>query len=203
MGTQGTRAEQRKQTRERIVEAAAAAFSDLGYHGASTREIAARAEANQGLITYYFRSKDELWKAAAGRIFSQLKQRLDQRLEEVADEDAREQAREAIRQFVGFVASHPELFRLMVEDGNQSNERMHWLVDERLRPMYEDFKRVHGRFLPNGSESTSAHAFYAMAGAASLIFAVAPECRRLTGLDPTERSAVQAHAEFLARIFVP
>ena len=43
-----------------------------------------------------------------------------------------------------------------------------------------------------------------MAGAGSLIFALAPECRRLhQGLDPETEQAVEAHAEFVARLLVP
>jgi hypothetical protein len=42
-----------------------------------------------------------------------------------------------------------------------------------------------------------------MDGAGSLIFAVAPECRRLTGLDPETEQAVDAHAELVARLLVP
>jgi hypothetical protein len=49
----------------------------------------------------------------------------------------------------------------------------------------------------------AAHAYYVMAGAGSLIFAVAPECRRLTGLDPETPEAVEAHADFVARLLVP
>ena len=48
-----------------------------------------------------------------------------------------------------------------------------------------------------------AHAFYALAGAASVIFAVAPECRRLTGVDPMTPEAVERHADFVARLLVP
>jgi hypothetical protein len=36
-----------------------------------------------------------------------------------------------------------------------------------------------------------------------LIFALKPECRRLTGLDPADERAVDAHAEFIARLLVP
>ena len=70
------RAEQRAATRERIVEAAAEAFAEKGFRGASTRDIAQRAGTNQGLITYHFRSKDELWRAAADRIFGLLHESL-------------------------------------------------------------------------------------------------------------------------------
>jgi hypothetical protein len=35
------------------------------------------------------------------------------------------------------------------------------------------------------------------------MFAVAPECRRLTGFDPERREAIEAHADFVARLLVP
>jgi DNA-binding transcriptional regulator YbjK len=56
------------------------AFAERGFHGASTRDIAQRAGTHQGLITYHFRSKDELWRAAADRIFGMLHETLAERL---------------------------------------------------------------------------------------------------------------------------
>ena len=90
----------------------------------------------------------------------------------------------------------------MVEEGKQSDARMRWLVDTYLKPFYERFERfaaynsrVNREFLP--------HAFYALAGGASMIFAIRPECRRLTGLDPGDAPFVEKHAEFMARLLVP
>ena len=197
-----SRAEQRDDTRNRIVVAAAKTFSERGFRAASTRDIAARAGVNQGLITYYFRNKQELWKAAAGRILDQLREALEQHLEDLDAADGRAGARERIREYVRFVAAHPELFRLMVEEGKQADARMRWLVDTHLRPLYERFARLaesnlglKRAFLP--------HAFYAMAGGASMIFAIRPECRRLTGLDPADKQVIETHAEFMARLLVP
>jgi TetR/AcrR family transcriptional regulator len=199
-----TRAQQYEQTRRRIIEAAAAAFSELGFHGASTRDIAARAGANQGLITYHFRSKDELWKAAAEQIFSRLATSLSLDPERLpATQDPRQRVREAIRQYVRFVAAHPELFRLMVEEGKAADGRMQWLVDTHLKPLYATLERLRAQFVPEVDGAMFAHVFYAMAGASSLIFAVAPECRRLTGLNPARKQTIEAHAEFVARLFVP
>ena len=196
------RTAQREDTRNRIVAAAAKAVSEKGFRAASTREIAARAGVNQGLISYYFQTKQELWKAAAGRILDQLMEALEQHLEDLDAADGRARARERIREYVRFVAAHPELFRLMVEEGKQADARMRWLVDTHLRPLYERFARLAGNnlglkraFLP--------HAFYAMAGGASMIFAIRPECRRLTGLDPADEQVVETHAEFMARLLVP
>jgi len=196
------RIEQREHTRDRIIDAAARAFAELGFRAASTRDIAARAGANQGLITYHFRSKKELWKAAADRIFGLLKGRFERAADAGAGEP-RALAREAIRQYVRFAATHPELFRLMVEEGKNKEVRMRWLVDTHLKPLYAAFERLVRQYNPDVDHAVLPHAYYALAGAASLMFAVAPECRRLTGLDPAQAHTVEAHAEFVARLLVP
>ena len=49
-------------TRERILAAALEIFSQAGFDGATTRELAARAGVNLGLIKYYFGTKEQLWR---------------------------------------------------------------------------------------------------------------------------------------------
>jgi len=196
------RAKQREDTRERILRAARAAFAELGFKAASTREIAARAGTTQGLITYHFRTKEKLWKAAVGEMFSLLQTKLRQRLETLDSSDPRAFAREAIREYVRFAAAHPELFRLMVEEGKHVDARMRWLVDTHLKPMYE--QSVAAGLLPASVDAAlRPHLHYVMAGAGSLIFAVAPECKRLTGVDPTKKEVIETHADFVARLLVP
>ena len=198
-----SRIQQGAATRERIVEAATEAFAANGFRGASTRDIAGRAGTNQGLITYHFRTKDDLWRAAADRIFAMLQKSLDESLASLESEDPRERAREAIRAYVRFSAAHPELFCLMVDEGKNSEERMKWLVDTHLQARFDEFVHSGGADLASADPSLSPHAFYVMAGAASLIFAVAPECRRLTGLDPKSEEAIETHADFVARLLMP
>jgi len=193
------RAEQRQETRERIVEAAIGSFSELGFRGASTREIARRAGTNQGLITYHFHSKEELWRAAADRIFGLLRTTLGERVAALDAEDPREQAREGIRVYVRFAAAHPELFRFMLEQGKNDGAQMQWLVDTHLRPLYESMPA----WGETADPSLKPHGYYVLAGAGSVIFAAAPECQRLTGLDPMTGRAVEMHADFVARLLVP
>lgn len=50
--------------REQILEAALDVFAEEGFDGATTKEIAARADVTHGLIYFYFPSKDDLFNAA-------------------------------------------------------------------------------------------------------------------------------------------
>jgi AcrR family transcriptional regulator len=189
--------------RERIVSAAIAVFAEKGFDAASTRNIAERAGTDQGLLTYHFPSKDKLWRAAADRLFGEQAARFEPLITSLEFDNPRERARAAVREYVRFSAAHPEIFRFMVDEGNQSNARMRWLVDTHLKPRFE-FMKTHGVVGATGmDESLAPHAFYALAGAGALIFAVAPKCRRLSGLDPRKREAIEAHAEFVANLMVP
>ncbi|MGH0029400.1 MAG: TetR/AcrR family transcriptional regulator [Myxococcota bacterium] len=193
----------RGEARERIVLAAARAFAEKGFEAASTREIAERAGTDQGLVTYHFPSKDRLWRAAADHVFGTLTRRLDERVLSVTHRSPRERARLAIRESVRWSAEHPAFFRFLVDTGNRSGARARWLVDTYIRPRFE-YMQTHGLVPTLGLDPSDApHAFYALAGAAGLIFAVAPNCRRLTGVDPLDPDVVEAHADFVARLIVP
>ena len=196
------RATQLADTRQRILEAAIEAFAELGFKGASTRDIAARADTNQGLITYHFKSKDELWRASTDNLFSGYRERLTGKLQGLNASDPKEMARACIRQFVLFSAERPEFFRMMVEEGKRPDDRMRWLVKEHLRPMYDYFMRLIGGSI-DLERRLWPHFMYIMIGAGGLIFANAPECRQITGVNPGTRKAVRDHADLVASLLVP
>jgi AcrR family transcriptional regulator len=60
-----TRAQQRRQTEERILAAARQMFAELGYDRTTIRAVAAAAGVDAGLVMHYFTSKDELFAHAA------------------------------------------------------------------------------------------------------------------------------------------
>ncbi len=197
-----SRSKKREETSARIVGAARQAFAKRGFHGTSTRDIAAEAGTNQGLITYHFGTKEALWRAAADSLFEEFGGRLAERVNVHQSSDASENARESIREFVRFSAEYPEFFWLMVDEGKNADARLDWLVETHLRPRFDVITDYLLREIGYSAKDLP-HAFYALAGAASLIFAVAPECRQLTGIDPMKKAAVERHAEFVARLIVP
>jgi AcrR family transcriptional regulator len=63
-GTQGDRPERSAETRAALVRGAIQALNEVGFAGASAREIASRAGCNQALVFYHFGSVTELLLAA-------------------------------------------------------------------------------------------------------------------------------------------
>ena len=58
----GSRAEQRRRTEARILDAAASVFVAAGYERATIRAVAAAAGVDGGLVMHYFGSKQELYR---------------------------------------------------------------------------------------------------------------------------------------------
>jgi AcrR family transcriptional regulator len=192
-------------TRERILEAALHCFSELGFEGATTREIARRAGVNLGLIKYYFDGKERLWREAVTRAFDELGAGLAEALREAGDFDDRARLRLLVRRYVRFVARHPEFIRLMHDEGKRESPRMRWLVDHHVRPLYETTVAAlrSGQkvgFLPAGIDPVHFH--YILIGAVGLVFHEAPQCRRLSGRDPAEDAFVEAHADAVTHLFM-
>ncbi|MEO0963064.1 MAG: TetR/AcrR family transcriptional regulator [Pseudomonadota bacterium] len=195
------RSKKREETSARIVHAARQSFAKRGFHGTSTRDIASVAGTNQGLITYHFGTKDVLWRAAADNLFEEIGERLFDRLTQRQSADERENARESIREFVRFSADYPEFFWLMVDEGKNADDRLNWLISTHLRPRFETLSDYMLNALGYAREDLP-HVYYTLAGAAGLIFAVAPECRQLTGIDPLKKETVERHADFVARLII-
>ncbi|MGB5811635.1 MAG: TetR/AcrR family transcriptional regulator [Polyangiales bacterium] len=189
-------------TREKIVRAAVDAFATYGFDGASTRQIAALAGENQGLITYHFSSKENLWKAAVDSVFTTMKRELLERAEVLLDADVRTRLRLWIIFMVRYAARRPEQMRLMVQEGKSDSPRMKWLVDTHIRAPFELVAPTIQEAIDEGliPEAPVFHYFYIIVGACSLIFSSGPEVRALTGDDPFDEKTIEAHAEAVANL---
>src|SRR6185369_14635446 len=102
-----TEAPNEPEARERILAAALDVFAERGFDGARTRDIAERAGANLGLLTYYYGGKERLWKAAVMRAFEELQADVAEATAPAGGDDAAVWLERALRQFVRFVARKP------------------------------------------------------------------------------------------------
>lgn len=189
-------------TRERILAAALDLFSERSFEGATTRDIAARAGVTQPLLNYHFRTKDELWQAAVDGLFTDLADRLTAREEGLRGVDERTALRLLVREFVLFSAEHPQCHRIITQECKSDGARMDWLVERHVRALYEATVERMTRLVELGQlpPVPVEHLYYIVTGAGPTMFVLGPECRRLTGLDPTDPSVAEAHADAVCRL---
>jgi len=191
------------ETRARLVDAALEVFSGHGFEGATTREIARRADVALAALPYHFTTKEALWKAAADRIFGLLGEHFEVHRRDMEQADSRSRLRVVLREFVLFSAKGPELDSFMLQVGTDRGERLEWLADTHVRPLYRFVSKLIEEAQADGSlvEGRSEQLFYALIGAASLPYAVAPEYQLLTRAKPDSKRRVEDHVHFVLRLF--
>ena len=199
------RAELPNDTPERILQAALDTFSERGFEGARTRDIAARADVTLGLLQYHFGSKDALWKAAVERAFGGLEDRLEGVIDRPKAQDERELLRLLLKAHVDFVAENTEFIRIMHDEGKRRGPRMRWLADRYVKPLFDRVTPLILRaqekgVLPSGIDPT--HFVYIMIGAVGMFFHQAEECKRVAGIDPADPSVAAAHGRAVEALFL-
>lgn len=185
------------QTRESILDAAIDLFSERSFDGATTREIANRAGVTQPLLNYHYRSKDELWQAAVDSLFARLRRTMEQRTAGLRGVDEVASTKLLVREFITFSARNPQLHRIITQESKNDGPRMDHLVERHIRPLYESTVAMFDALARNGAvpDIPASHLYYILTGAGPTMFVLAPECRRLTGLDPTSDEVIEAHAD--------
>jgi len=192
------------ETRQAIIDAALDLFAARGFEGASTRQIAQQAAVTQPALSYHFDGKEELWRAAVGALFDRLGESIARRLKGLAGVDDRTVATLMVRHFVEFSAVNPQLHRIIMQESTQPGPRLDWLVTTYVRPLYASAVEILER-LRGGAPlpaTSAAHLYYLLTGAGATVFVMAPECERLTGVDPFEPTFITAHADLVVEMIV-
>ncbi|HEY1832635.1 MAG TPA: TetR/AcrR family transcriptional regulator [Acidimicrobiales bacterium] len=183
--------------RDRIVAAAADLFSERSFDGATTRDIATRAGVTQPLLNYHFHSKEELWQAAVASLFDLLNEVMDERAVGLRGVDEITSAKLLVREFITFSARNPQLHRIIMQESKADGSRMDYLVDQHVRPIYERTIKMFESLARQGAVPNipPAHLYYILTGAGPTMFVLAPECRRLSSVDPSDNAVIEAHAD--------
>jgi AcrR family transcriptional regulator len=192
-------------TRNKLLDAALDAFSERGFEGTSTREIADRANVHHPLITYHFDNKLTLWKGAVDRAFADIMRDFALSLDAFAGRPTGEQLENLIRVYVVFAASHPQLHRIIVHESAHPGERLDWLAKRYLRPLYENSRvlivkgQSEGLVIPG--EPALIYNLLRMAGSA--LFAVSHEVWLTTRLAVEDPKVIDELIDQLTILFLP
>jgi AcrR family transcriptional regulator len=199
----------RTDIREALLESALVEFGAKGFDGASTREIAARAQAHQPQINYHFESKTALWMAAVDYLFGLVREAIGgvfpAKPTEIGVPVLARAFADGIRRFVRFAAEHPELNQIMVHEGTAVSDRLTWMTETHVKPFFNGIRPAWQILRDAGIAAPIDHdiLYYVLIGAASLPYVNAPEFRLLTGRDPKSPNWINAHADGLVAILLP
>jgi len=190
-------------TQKKLLDAGVKLFAKFGYFGASTRQIEAEAKVHRNLIRYHFGSKDEFWKACMEHIFQAFIGTTLPRILSVQHAEPEQRLRELIKHYIRASAEHPEIHQIFVEEGKRDDWRLQWLVDNYAREFYSTVVNLYEQARQHGMTPDIGPVgfFYILTGS-SAVFSMAPECRQLSGTDPTTDDMVEKHAANIAQLLI-
>ncbi|WFU45638.1 TetR/AcrR family transcriptional regulator (plasmid) [Bradyrhizobium sp. CB82] len=191
------RAEQQRsiETRASILDAAISEFAEKGFEGASIRAIADRLGLQHPLITYHYRSKDILWRAAAEYAFAQIRSEWDVSAPDGSELSPLTRLRREYATLFRYTVAFPEFHRFMRQESLMNNPRLKWVAETVLAPLL-------GRLLPQIIEAQKLDLIpavdpilfhYMMVGLTATLSGFGPEMQITSGLSSGDPKVVEAY----------
>jgi AcrR family transcriptional regulator len=130
-----------ERTRQRLLTAAIALFSQRGYHAVSVDEIVASARVNKRMVYHYFGSKEALYKTVLREVYSRL-EKVEFHVIESAG-SPREKLARLLDSYFAFLDENPEFVQLLqwenLERGRHIAKDHHLLTKN---PFMERFREI-------------------------------------------------------------
>jgi len=186
-------------TREAILEAAERIFAEEGLEGARTDAIAAAAGVNKALLYYYFRSKEELYRAVLEGYVKDFNQ---QALELLSSKGS---ARSLLLRYINlhfdFISAHRHhgpLFQRMLMADKKTWVR---LAREHGLPRLKALLKVIERGMRTGEfhRMDSTHIAISLVSLIAFYFSSATVLHAVSGIDPYTKANVQRRREEVLR----
>ena len=192
-------------TQQKLLDAAIEAFSENGFKGTSTREIADRAGVHHPLITYHFKNKDQLWRAAADRIFREFNVSLVKAMADVPETAPKARAEAFIRTYVRYAHHQPALHKFILQESSHPSARLDWLVANHLKPLFElvvtSLRELQELGIaPPGDPALLFNMIRVSAGG---LLALAVEIKGTSNIDLNSDAALDELADMIIRCFLP
>jgi len=198
----GVREQQKQETRANILQAALETFAEKGFEGASIRDIAAKVGVNHALIKYHFEDKGSLWKEAVAFLFDRLNEEMAVPPGSEDGMSELERVKAFVRRYVHYCAQHPEHARIMVQASVRDDERLEWaarfIKRSHLAGMQDMKKHIRNGVWPDVSHISL---IYILVAVCQTFFMLAPEVKRVHGINPFSKKAIDAHADAIITLF--
>jgi len=191
--------------RASILAAARSLFSEKGFEGASTQEIADLAGVNKRLVFYYFGNKEELYLAALEDFFGKVEMLLENFC--VTGEDLKDPWLSLIRfsdNFIHFAASHQEPIRILVREIMNDGKILDILTERFIRPIFLAGEQYFGNLIGQGEQNGQAvqHLILSIGGANLFYFLMTPLLARIWDEHPLSPAVLEERKRELRRFIL-
>jgi AcrR family transcriptional regulator len=192
-------------TKQKLLDAALEAFSECGFKGTSTRDIASRAGVHHPLITYHFSNKDRLWRSAVKYVFEDFVSELQRAQEQHANDCPKKRFAEMIRIYVRYAARHPELHKIVLQESSYQSERLDWLSENFLSPLADAASRYIVELQEKGvAPAGDPLILYNMIRVSSgTLIALSLELKTSSNIDVDSEEKLDEIADLITRVFLP
>ena len=192
-------------TQQKLLDAAIEAFSESGFKGTSTRDIADRAGVHHPLITYHFKNKDQLWRSAAERIFREFTVSLVKATADIPESRPRDRAETFIRTYVRYAHDQPALHKFILQESSHPSARLDWLVENHLKPLFdivvESLRELQQLGIaPTGDPAILFNMIRVSAGG---LLALSEEIKGTSNIDFDSDEKLDELADMIIRCFLP
>lgn len=192
-----------RETQSAIIEAAIKEFARTGYEGASTRAVARNAGVQHTLVTYHFKNKEGLWRAALTSLFDERIEALETRLQGLRGVDDLTKLRLTCEEFIRISARNLDFHRIMGDVALVPSEQLEWLLGQYLHRLLDSrfelirSAQAQGRFI----QGDPVHVWYIFVGAVTRIFMLEAEVERLMGRSPSDPDFIDEHVRLCMAMF--
>ena len=192
-------------TKQKLLDAALEAFSESGFKGTSTRDIAARAGVHHPLITYHFSNKDRLWRSAVKYVFRDFVEELRRAQEKLATECPKARFTAMVRIYVHHAARNPALHKIVLQESSYPSDRLEWLSENFLSPLADGASRYIRELQENGvTPHGDPLIIYNMIRVSSgTLIALALELKQTSNIDLKDPEVLDSLADLIVRVFLP
>lgn len=153
-----------ERARERLIQAAGEVFAERGFRHATVRDICRRANVNIASVSYYFKSKEELYTDVLDFAFRQSRQRFPGGPDPAGAGTPESRISEFIREFLARLLDEgrPAWFgKLMAREIVEPTGALDGIIEKAIRPLHQSLGALVREFLGGGAaeEEVRRHVF--------------------------------------------
>ena len=192
-------------TREKIIAAAAKAFAEHGFSGATLREIGEAAGTHFQLIRHHFGSKEQLWETVVGELSRRSQDAGLHHEQAISALAPRDQLRAQVRALVAHQIENPELNMILMRESMKGSARYRKVYDLHVRRFATLAETFLGRMQREGvirDDIPLEDLVMVFRGALDYRLLARVESELYTGKKHSSPEVIEQHADALAKLLL-